>query len=101
MTTRTFRPSVEALEDRCTPSYVPITEFSAGISSNSFPEGIAAGPDGNLWFAEESGNRIGRITPGGVVTEFGTGITSGSGLGGIAAGPDGNLWFTEAGGDRI
>jgi virginiamycin B lyase len=24
---------------------------------------IAAGPDGNLWFTEEGGNRIGRIVP--------------------------------------
>ena len=26
------------------------------------PEGIAAGPDGNLWFTEPFGGRIGRIT---------------------------------------
>ena len=47
------------------------------------------GPDGNLWFTEF--NRIGRITPLGVVTEFNV---DGVPLG-IAAGPDGNLWFTE------
>jgi streptogramin lyase len=27
------------------------------------PYGIAAGPDGNLSFADETGNRIGKITP--------------------------------------
>ena len=27
------------------------------------PNGIATGPDGNLWFTEADGNRIGRITP--------------------------------------
>jgi virginiamycin B lyase len=27
------------------------------------PGGITAGPDGALWFAELSGNKIGRITP--------------------------------------
>jgi len=95
MTARTFRPFVEELEDRCTPSYVPITEFTAGITSGSGPGGIAAGPDGNLWFTEAGGDRIGRITPAGVVTEFGAGITSGSEPAGITAGPDGNLWFTE------
>jgi streptogramin lyase len=89
------------LEDRCTPSYIPITEFTAGITSGSIPEGIAAGPDGNLWFTEFGGNRIGRITPAGVVTEFSAGITSGSSPAGIAAGPDGNLWFTEFSGNRI
>lgn len=38
-----------------------VTEFSAGISPGSTPSGIAAGPDGNLWFVEVTGNRIGRI----------------------------------------
>src|SRR6266542_683651 len=74
-----------------------ITEFSAGISPGAGPLGITAGPDGNLWFTENYGNRIGRITPLGVVTEFSGGLESFD----ITAGPDGNLWFTESGGDRI
>ena len=37
---------------------------------NSGPVGITAGPDGNLWFTEVNGNKIGRITPGGTITEF-------------------------------
>ena len=49
---------------RITPSG-QITEFPVP-TNNSIPEGIAAGPDGNLWFTETSnvGNKIGRITPG-------------------------------------
>ena len=47
-----------------------VTEFTAGITPGSVPEGITAGPDGNLWFTEINGNQIGRITPGGTVTEF-------------------------------
>ena len=78
-----------------------VTEFSAGITPGAFPSGITAGPDGNLWFTEVFGNRIGRITPLGVVTEFSAGITAGAGLGGITPGPDGNLWFTENNGNRI
>ena len=78
-----------------------ITEFSAGISPMSFPTGITTGPDGNLWFAEREGNRIGRITPTGVVTEFSEGITPYSHPDGITTGPDGNLWFTENYGKRI
>jgi hypothetical protein len=70
-----------------------ITEFSAGISAGATPVGITAGPDGNVWFTEYSGNRIGRITPAGIVTEFSTGI-AGATPGRVAAGPDGNLWFT-------
>ncbi len=34
------------------------------------PFSIASGPDGNLWFTENYGARIGRITPSGDVTEF-------------------------------
>ncbi len=64
------------------------------------PRGIAAGPDGNLWFTESDGDKIGRITPAGVVTEFPL-PSAGSVLVGIAAGPDGNLWFTESNGNRI
>ena len=33
-------------------------------------QGIAAGPDGALWFTESNGNKIGRITTAGVVTEY-------------------------------
>ena len=78
-----------------------VTEFSAGITPGSRPEGITAGPDGNLWFTEFNGGRVGRITPAGVVTEFSAGITPGSSPNGITAGPDGNLWFTEFNGGRV
>jgi virginiamycin B lyase len=78
-----------------------VTEFSAGITPGSRPLGITAGPDGNLWFTEQGGDRIGRITPQGVVTEFSAGITPGSQPSEITIGADGNLWFTEQGGGRI
>jgi hypothetical protein len=61
----------------------------------------AAGPDGNLWFTEQVGNRIGRITPAGVITEFSVGLTANSRPFGITAGPDGNLWFSEFAGNQI
>jgi len=57
-------------------------------------EGITAGPDGNMWFAERYANRIGRITPSGVINEFLV-PTPDAGLSYIVKGPDGNLWFTE------
>ncbi len=37
---------------------------------SSYPEGIAASPDGNLWLTESGGNKIGRITIEGVITEY-------------------------------
>ena len=39
-----------------------VTEYSAGITAGAQPIGITAGPDGNLWFTEQGGDRIGRIT---------------------------------------
>jgi len=82
-----------------------ITEFSAGITPASIggdnrsdtAGALVAGPDGNVWFTEEFGNAIGRITPKGKVTEFSAGISLGAYPSGITAGPDGNLWFTERG----
>jgi streptogramin lyase len=75
-----------------------VTEFSAGISPGSAPEGITAGPDGNLWFTEYWGNRIGRITPLGVVTEFsGTSFHPDE----IRLGQDGNLWYAAGNAGKI
>src|SRR5262249_20087021 len=39
-------------------------------TGQSNPTVITAGPDGNLWFTETSANKIGRITPGGMITKF-------------------------------
>jgi streptogramin lyase len=81
-----------------------ITEFSAGLQAGnkSFPLGIAAGPDGNLWFTDigcaiGGACEIGRITPSGTIKEFTAGLQSNSVPGFIATGPDGNLWFTDVG----
>lgn len=76
-----------------------ITEFPLP-HSNSGPQGITFGPDGNLWFVEAAGNRIGRITPAGKIKEF-TLPHSGSQPENIAVGSDGNLWFTEFYGNAI
>ena len=41
-------------------SFIP---GGSGIpTASSRPEGITSGPDGNLWFTEEGGGKIGRIT---------------------------------------
>ena len=70
-----------------------VTEFTAGLTPNSGPNRIAAGPDGNLWFTQNVGG-IGRITPTGDITEFAI-PSPNSGPVEIAAGPDANLWFTQ------
>jgi virginiamycin B lyase len=53
---------------------------------------LTVGPDGNLWFPE--GQKIGRITPSGVITEFSLNSSSPS-PGSLTVGSDGNLWFPE------
>ena len=127
---RRFRPVLEILEDRMAPAvltvnstadtaqatdpYLSLHEAIAivnsptlptGLSSqilasDSSPIGITAGPDGNLWFTEFTGNKVGKITPAGAITEFPI-PTASSFPYGITAGPDGNLWFVEDGGNKI
>lgn len=75
-----------------------ITELPSADGASS---SITAGPDGNLWFTEPRFNRIGRLTPAGVITYFSEGISPRAWPIDIAAGPDGNLWFTENDGHRI
>ncbi len=63
-------------------------------TSNVTPSGITYGPDGNIWFTEFDGNKIGKITPQGVITEY-TVPTANSKPVDIMVGPDNNLWFLE------
>src|SRR5262249_13423248 len=90
------RPALEALDDRL---LLSVTEFPIPDTTTARPEGITRGPDGNLWFAESIADRIGRITPAGVVTQFS--LPFGSQPSQLTAGPDGNVWFTEPGSSRV
>ncbi len=69
-------------------------------TANSTPFRITFGPDNTLWFTEQSGNKIGRITTEGVITEFPI-PTADSQPVTIVTGPHGNLWFTELNGNKI
>src|SRR5262249_30768440 len=62
--------------------------------------GITTGPDGNLWFTEQTYNKIGRITTSGTITEFPAPTSDGQPRD-ITTGPDGNLWFTEVNANKI
>ena len=61
--------------------------------------GIAAGPDGALWFTNQGNNSIGRITTAGVVSNYTNPSISVPYR--ITAGPDGALWFTNEGNNSI
>ena len=84
-----------------------ITQFPLD-NVNDFSGGVAAGPDGNVWFTGFNFNAsemyIGMIIPAThSFTEFALHSTSfGNGTPrGITAGPDGNLWFTDPYADAI
>jgi streptogramin lyase len=59
--------------------------------------GIAAGPEGSIWFADSLEDKIRQIAPDGVLSETEVpGIPEG-----VAAAPGGDIWFTEFPGTRI
>jgi virginiamycin B lyase len=76
-----------------------INEYSIP-TPNSGSSNITTGVDGNFWFTETNGNKIGQLTIDGVFKEFPL-STSNSQPFGIASGPDTRLWFTEQGTNKI
>jgi virginiamycin B lyase len=60
---------------------------------------LAGGPDGNIWYGAFNFDKIGRLTPGGVVTEFPLPVLSSPGV--LVTGPDGAIWYTASNLDRI
>lgn len=75
-----------------------ITEYN--LRSNSFPNYIVSGSDGDLWFTDVGYDysNIGKVDPStGEVTEYTIGLNSGSAPNYIVSGPDGNLWFADGG----
>src|SRR5215472_3212189 len=76
-----------------TPSGVE-QDFPIPSGDSVFGNGVALGPDGNVWFME--GSHIGRITPTGQISEFrlptGVGLTNS----GVTGGFYGKIWFTES-----
>jgi virginiamycin B lyase len=59
--------------------------------TNIGPVGIAAGPDGNIWYTGDL--RIGQIQPTGGVREFT--VPGGHDAAAITGGPENKVWFTE------
>ena len=75
--------------------------YSSPSSPYNQPLGqaITTGRDGNLWFTDDAGSSIGRMTPQGKFTFFiNPDIQSPEG---ITAGPDGRLWFANDNSDYI
>lgn len=70
-----------------------IREFKINVPG-SYPEALAPGSDGDLWFTMSQAGEVGHIDP--VTGKIGSllKLTSGSIPNGIAAGFNKNLWFT-------
>ena len=76
--------------------FFPVPDYIPVPTGDGYPSGITAGPLGDIWFTENSRDRIGRIAPDGHVDEFAIpiGFLTASPTS-ITLGPDGNLWFVE------
>ena len=76
---------------RCDVSTRQLTRFPLP-TANAWPGEITSGADGNLWFTERPVDKVGRITPTGMITEIGNLSSPGS----ITTGPDHNIWFASS-----
>lgn len=78
----------------------PVAEGSGIYTAYAVPtsaaglDKIVTAPNGDMWFEMEDANKIGRITPAGVITEFGLGeTTTGEGkVQDLTVAPDGSIW---------
>jgi streptogramin lyase len=79
--------------DKITPGGI-ITRKRLKTPPYRAPEGIALGPDRNIWFTETANSSVARVTPDGDVSEYRL-PRHGTAPWGITGGPDGNVWFTQ------
>jgi virginiamycin B lyase len=75
-----------------------IDEFDVP-TANGGPTDIINGPDGNLWYVEQVGGKVGRVIPGDppTITDFDPPKFNNmalTGLQDINVGPDGDIWIT-------
>lgn len=77
-----------------------VTNEYPATTASSQPGGITMGADSFLYFTEQAGGNIGRVTIGGSMTEIPIATNGGTATDkpiDIASGWDSNLWFTEQG----
>lgn len=75
---------------------IPQDEYSDACPEQ-FHCGFVAGPDGDLWLADNTDGTIVRITTNGQMTKFPVYANPFT----LAAGPDGNLWFDGMGAPSV
>jgi len=74
-------------------------EFTVPTAASS-PNGIALGADGFIYFAETAGNKIGKMTTGGVFTETAV-PTANAGPFDLIGMSDRSIWYTESTASKI
>lgn len=67
--------------------------------ANTGPAGIAAAPNGTIWFTQETKGNVASVTNTGVITEAKT--VKGSQPAGITVAPDNNPWYAMPGANKI
>ena len=82
---------------RLDPTTGVVTTFPT--PSNPGPEGIAASPDGSVWFTQTTKGNIARIDNSGVITE--AKAVKGSEPFGITVAPNGDPWYTMMAANKI
>ncbi|MFN2592972.1 MAG: hypothetical protein ABR532_09100, partial [Candidatus Dormibacteria bacterium] len=104
---RIIAPATPPTLDLGVPGLVPVETVKPDIKlypAGSQPFGIAAGPDGAIWFTNSGGSSVGRLQPkaadpGSTIETFAFRASNSQPAArplGITAAPDGNIWFTEA-----
>jgi len=96
-TDRGTTPAIGVIDSASPETAEEFSILEKGGNAESGPQGIVAGPDGNLWFTDNGTTKaIGVIDPSThKVEEFSTGLQAGSRPRGIVVGSDGALWFTD------
>jgi virginiamycin B lyase len=74
-----------------------ITEYASG---GSVPLGITAGPEGDLWFADPTFQKVTRMSTGGAINNAYV-LRSGGRPSYLTTGADGAVWFTDYANDSI
>ena len=69
------------------------------LTSDPGPQGIAASPNGTVWFTQETKGNIANITNAGVLTE--SKVVKGSGPSGVTVDGNAQPWYTMMSADRI
>ena len=85
----------ELLEERRLLSFSPFSFPQTSVNNQAnfdFPT-MAAGPDGNIWVADPTGERLLRVKPDGGMTQFN--LAKNAEPAAISGGPDGYIWYVD------